>query len=48
LSVEKEFEKWSMKASSFVKDIRKVEEEHGVKIPVKINIVLSEGKLCPK
>jgi len=43
LSAEKELEKWKRKASSFFDDIRKIEEIHGVRIPVRVIIVWREG-----
>ena len=43
MSAEKELEKWKRKASSFVEDIRKIEEIHGVRMPVRVIIVRREG-----
>jgi hypothetical protein len=43
LSAEKELEKWKRKVSSLVNDIRKIEEIHGVRIPVRVIIVRRKG-----
>ena len=43
MSAEKELEKWKRKASSFFNDIRKIEEIHRVRIPVKISTDRREG-----
>ena len=43
MSAEKELEKWKRKASYFFNDIRKIEEIHGVRIPVRVIIVWREG-----